>query len=279
MYLCLLNSGTSFVAGFAIFSVLGFMAHEQGVPISEVAESGPGLAFIAYPRSMAMMPLPQLWAFCFFLMVFLLGVDTEFVCLENLTTSISDMYPSFFRQGSRRKLLLLFICVVSFLIGLLMVTDGGMYVFQLIDYYACNGTCLMFLAIFETICIGWVLGGNRFYDCIEDMIGYRPWPLIKYCWLFFTPAICIGTFIFSLVKYTPLKYNRTYEYPAWAYTLGWFLAFCSISLVPLWSVFNLTRTKGTMPERLRLLCLPADDLPLGKKQKESSCPFNFELVD
>ncbi|XP_058861013.1 sodium- and chloride-dependent GABA transporter 2-like [Acipenser ruthenus] len=77
MYLCLLNSGTSFVAGFAIFSVLGFMAHEQGVPISEVAESGPGLAFIAYPRAMAMMPLPQLWAFCFFLMVFLLGVDTE----------------------------------------------------------------------------------------------------------------------------------------------------------------------------------------------------------
>ncbi|KAK6470571.1 solute carrier family 6 member 11a [Huso huso] len=279
MYLCLLNSGTSFVAGFAIFSMLGFMAHEQGVPISEVAESGPGLAFIAYPRAMAMMPLPQLWAFCFFLMVFLLGVDTEFVCLENLTTSISDMYPSFFRQGSRRKLLLLFICVVTFLIGLLMVTDGGMYVFQLIDYYACNGTCMMFLAIFETICIGWVLGGNHFYDCIEDMIGYRPWPLIKYCWLFFTPAICIGTFIFSLVKYTPLKYNRTYEYPAWGYILGWFLALSSIVLVPLWIVFKLTQTKGTMPERLRLLCLPADDLPLGKKQKESSCPFNFELVD
>lgn len=38
--LCLLNSLTSFVAGFAIFSVLGFMAKEQGVDISLVAESG-----------------------------------------------------------------------------------------------------------------------------------------------------------------------------------------------------------------------------------------------
>lgn len=40
MWLCLLNSCTSVVAGFAVFSVLGFMANEQGVPISEVAESG-----------------------------------------------------------------------------------------------------------------------------------------------------------------------------------------------------------------------------------------------
>lgn len=40
VYLCLLNSLTSFVAGFAIFSVLGFMADEQGMDISMVAESG-----------------------------------------------------------------------------------------------------------------------------------------------------------------------------------------------------------------------------------------------
>lgn len=40
LWLSLLNSGTSVVAGFAVFSVLGFMAHEQGVPIAEVAESG-----------------------------------------------------------------------------------------------------------------------------------------------------------------------------------------------------------------------------------------------
>lgn len=40
MLLGILNSGTSFVSGFAIFSVLGFMAQEQGVDIADVAESG-----------------------------------------------------------------------------------------------------------------------------------------------------------------------------------------------------------------------------------------------
>ena len=44
------NSLTSLYSGLAIFSVLGFMAQEQGVPIAEVAESGPGLVFIAYPK-------------------------------------------------------------------------------------------------------------------------------------------------------------------------------------------------------------------------------------
>lgn len=43
--------------------------------------TGPGLAFIAYPRAVAMMPLPQLWAICFFIMVILLGADTQ-VCIK-----------------------------------------------------------------------------------------------------------------------------------------------------------------------------------------------------
>lgn len=38
--LCCLNSATSIFAGFAVFSVLGFMSHELGVPMEEVATSG-----------------------------------------------------------------------------------------------------------------------------------------------------------------------------------------------------------------------------------------------
>nr|XP_027208814.1 sodium- and chloride-dependent glycine transporter 2-like [Penaeus vannamei] len=37
-----LNSATSVFAGFVVFSVLGFMAHQTGVPVEEVTTGGPG---------------------------------------------------------------------------------------------------------------------------------------------------------------------------------------------------------------------------------------------
>ena len=38
--LCCLNSGTSIFAGFAVFSIMGFMAHELGVEIAEIQAAG-----------------------------------------------------------------------------------------------------------------------------------------------------------------------------------------------------------------------------------------------
>ncbi|XP_067085508.1 solute carrier family 6 member 22, tandem duplicate 2 [Osmerus mordax] len=261
IYLCLLNSLTSFVAGFAIFSVLGFMAYEQGTDISMVAESGPGLAFIAYPRAVAMMPVPQLWATFFFIMIILLGLDSEFVNYESLVTAISDMYPSFFRLGYRRKLLLLVMCVGSYLLGLLMITEGGLYVFQLFDYYACSGSTLLFFAIFQSVCIGWIYGGDRLNDNLKDMIGYHPLAFIKYCWQYITPAVCIATFIFSLVKYTPVQFNNNYEYPWWGYAIGGFLTLSSTLMVPFWMLYSISTTPGTLRQRIATLCTPAEDLP------------------
>ncbi|XP_034022336.1 solute carrier family 6 member 11a isoform X1 [Thalassophryne amazonica] len=254
--LCLVNGGSSFVAGFAIFSVLGFMSYEQGLPISEVAATGPGLAFIAYPRAVAMMPFPQLWAVCFFIMVILLGADTQFVSLECLMTSVTDMFPAAFRRGYRRELLLLCLCSVCFLLGLLLVTEGGLYFLQLFDHYVCSGNNLLLLSVCQSVAIGWIYGADQLYDNIKDMIHYHPWPIMKICWRYITPVVCMSTFICSVMRYKALKFNKTYVYPTWAYALGWFLGMFCVLLVPLWIIYKVYRMKGTVCQNLRKLCQP-----------------------
>ncbi|XP_037122869.1 sodium- and chloride-dependent GABA transporter 2-like [Syngnathus acus] len=256
LWLCLLNSCTSLVAGFAVFSVLGFMAHQQGVPVADVAESGPGLAFIAYPQAMAMMPLPHVWSICFFVMIILLGLDTQFVGIEVVITSFSDVFPRVLRRPGRRECFLLLFCLTCFFLQLVMITEGGMYVFQIFDYYACNGTCVLFLCAFQTLAVGWIFGAERLCSIITDMTGERVNPFFKICWRYLTPLVTLGSFIYSLVEYQPLTFNRWYVYPTWAYVLGWMMALSSILLVPGWALYKLSTATGTLSQRLHGLCWP-----------------------
>uniref|UniRef100_A0A8C6TLF5 Transporter n=1 Tax=Neogobius melanostomus TaxID=47308 RepID=A0A8C6TLF5_9GOBI len=176
--LALINSGTSFFAGFVVFSILGFMAAEQGVDISQVAESGPGLAFIAYPKAVSLMPVAPLWAALFFFMLLMLGLDSQ---VENHT---------------------------------------------LPPYHS----------------------SDRFMDDVARMIGYRPFPWMKWCWAFITPCVCIGIFLFHLVNYKPLTYNTDYIYPWWGEVIGWCMALSSMLCIPVSLLYKLFRAKGSFSQ-------------------------------
>ncbi|XP_039999729.1 sodium- and chloride-dependent betaine transporter-like [Xiphias gladius] len=276
-WLCLLNSGTSFLAGFVVFSVLGFMAHEQGVSVDNVADSGPGLVFIAYPQATAMMPFPQLWTSCFFLMLIFISVDTHFVVVDCFITSISDLFPKLLRAPGRSKIFVLLICLFFFLVQLTLVTEGGIYIFQLIDYYGSTRVCHYFMATSQCLALAWGFGADNVVNIIEDMTGQRLSVFFKLCWKYIIPLLSLISFILYLVGYTHLKFNNWYMYPNWAYTLGWTMTLSSVLMVPLWVVGQMCLTSGTFRQRFDTLCRPAED-PAWRGRKMGQEGTSVELT-
>ncbi|RMC09107.1 hypothetical protein DUI87_14113 [Hirundo rustica rustica] len=72
-----INCVTSFISGFAIFSILGYMAHEHKVKIEDVATEGAGLVFILYPEAISTLSGSTFWAVVFFIMLLTLGIDSS----------------------------------------------------------------------------------------------------------------------------------------------------------------------------------------------------------
>ena len=90
---CIVNTLTCLLAGVLVFSILGYMAHVQETTIHDVVNSGPGLVFLTYPDLVLNLPGSVLWAVIFFIMLLVLGVDSEFCNVEALVTGIVDNWP------------------------------------------------------------------------------------------------------------------------------------------------------------------------------------------
>uniref|UniRef100_A0A4W2FDK6 Transporter n=1 Tax=Bos indicus x Bos taurus TaxID=30522 RepID=A0A4W2FDK6_BOBOX len=145
------NCATSVYAGFVIFSILGFMANHLGVDVSRVADHGPGLAFVAYPEALTLLPISPLWSLLFFFMLILLGLGTQFCLLETLVTAIVDEVGNEWIL-QKKTYVTLGVAVAGFLLGIPLTSQAGIYWLLLMDNYAASFSlviisCIMCVSI------------------------------------------------------------------------------------------------------------------------------------
>lgn len=247
LILAAFSEATCLISGLVIFSVLGYMAKITGKDISDVADGGPGLAFVAYPSALSQLPFAPFWSVLFFLMLIFVALDGQFVCVEGFVTACTDEWP---RLRKRRMSFLFVTCFVSFLIGIIFVTEGGVYWFEIFNTYACAGWAMLAIMFFECAAVAYGYGVNRFYENIQEMIGYYPGRFWKYCWAIFTPGMCILVFAFSVIQLQPFKY-KDYVYPWYGEMMGLMLAFSSIGCVPLYAIYKFLTNFGNIKNIIR----------------------------
>ncbi|XP_034759154.2 sodium- and chloride-dependent neutral and basic amino acid transporter B(0+) isoform X1 [Acipenser ruthenus] len=254
---CTTNCATSIFAGFAIFSILGHIAYVSNKPVSEVAQSGFGLAFIAYPEALSQLPVSPLWAVLFFFMQITLGLDSMFAFIETIKTTLQDEFPQLRSKGIHVTIAL---CTMCFLLGLPCVTRAGIYWVNFIDHF-CAGWAVLIAAVLELIGISYLYGGNRFIKDIEMMIGkkQRPfWWFWKACWFVLSPGLLLAVLIWSLVTFTSPSYG-TVQYPTWGVAMGWCMIAFILVWIPIVAVVKIVKAEGNLCQRIRKVCSPTPD--------------------
>ena len=88
--------------------------------------------------------------------------------------------------------LLLGVCAFMYCAGLFMITEGGMYVLQLVDNHSATYSALI-LGCCEVSVMAWIYGADRFLEDIKYMLGFYPYPRLfwKWAWKIISPVIVV----------------------------------------------------------------------------------------
>lgn len=219
------DMGISLLAGFVVFSTLGYLSFQSGVPIDEMNYQGVMLAFVTYPQALSVFPGGQvvgvIFSLLFFIMLFALAIDSLFSIVQAVSTAFSDK----FKFPPRKALYIT--CAACAALSLLFATNAGLYWLDIVDHFVNDGN-LLFMGIFETIAIAWLFGINKLREFINSSttikIG-RWWNiLLKYvCPVAF--LVLAASFLYSNIRTPYAGYEQQYLFIG-----GWLLVIVTFVL-------------------------------------------------
>ncbi len=215
----LADGGTAFLAGFAVFSVLGYLAYQTGVPMEEIARGGIGLAFITYPTAIAKMPFAaSFFGIIFFTALLTFGIDSAFSMVESITNAFKDKFAI-----SREKATFV-VCMIGFLIALILATGGGIFWIDIMDHFISN-FALVFIGLLECLIFGYILGGEKLRKYVNEVSEIKIGKWFSIMLKLFAPLVLISIALATMAELISKGYGG---YPAWTLVVGMFIVIFAI---------------------------------------------------
>lgn len=207
----LADAGTSFLAGFTVFSVVGYLAASQGVGVTELGIGGPTLTFITYPTAISLLPVAaSFFGMIFFIALLTFGIDSAFSMVEPMVSGLHGKFRITKAKATG------FMCIIGFFISLLFATGSGLHWLDIVDHFIANFGLVM-IGLVECLILGWMYKLSKLRkhanETSEIKIGKWWEYLIKY-------VIPFVLFLLLAIAIIDNITNPYLGYPWWVIILG-----------------------------------------------------------
>jgi NSS family neurotransmitter:Na+ symporter len=180
----------SFVAGLAIFGALGYMAAQTSKPFGEIVTHGIGLAFVAYPQVISLLPnWPNIFGVLFFLTLTVAGIASSVSIVEAFNAAVMDKF------NLPRKRVVTGLSIGGFLTGIIFTTGGGLAWLDIVDHFLSHYG--LFLAcILQCFVVGWVYRASELREHVNRISLVRVGRLFDIAIRYLIP-IALGVLLVS----------------------------------------------------------------------------------
>jgi NSS family neurotransmitter:Na+ symporter len=198
----IVNCGYSIFAGFAVFGTIGYMAYQTNQPFSKVIKESIGLAFVAYPKAISLLPhFSQIFGILFFTTLVVAGISSSVSIIEAFTSSLIDKFHY------NRKIVVSSFSILGFVGSVIFTTGGGLYWIDIVDHFLTHYG-LVVVGILECILIGWIFKAEKLRTYVSHISKIKLGLWWNICIKYLTPAILLTMLFNDILHEISSPYNN-----------------------------------------------------------------------
>ncbi|KAL7672373.1 hypothetical protein ACOME3_007260 [Neoechinorhynchus agilis] len=238
----LINAATSLLCALVVYSGLGYLSLKKNVTMDSFSEHGQSLVFVVYPELIATIKAAPLFSFVFFVMVFLLGLDSVYAGIEGMHAAIASEYRIAQVHEYMSRFCLIALC---FVLSIPSITAGGKYVIDFMDTYGVSPS-IMFVVFLEVCTVSYVYGTKKFQNKIESILGEdaRPGCLFVFAWKYIVPSIVACLYFLSFAYFDlPDDIFGPRDVTERTKKIGYALNCCTLLPIPIYALLKLAKIK------------------------------------
>ena len=188
------NSVFEIFTALGVFSILGYMSHTAGTPMTQLITQGTGLIFVVFPMIFNVMgPMGRILAPLLFLAILFAGITSALGFFEPILSSLCDKL-----NWTRKKtatILVFLACIFS-----LLLTNGiSSYLIEIIDSFVNEFGILFFIGV-QCIIFAWYYGVEKLIPVLNANSTFKVGKIWTFLIKYFLPVFLIFIWVVGIVS-------------------------------------------------------------------------------